>query len=455
MRDTSLVHLRSPLPALLLLEDDLLTATSLRDGLAALGWTVRVESDGVEALRAVHAEPPDALIADLVLPGLDGLGVCAQVRLQPQGATLPIIAMSSRAEAEGAARAAGADGFLAKPVTPAAAHALLTALIAQRSVAQPVAVPEPLTSGGESERGAVTPGWLPGLLRRLWREHYTGALEVNGPDGLFVRLYLQQGFPTAARSSDRSTEFGEVLRSLGLAAKENLDELARVSADEHSTLTLGERLVHGGVLARAEVERTLREQVLLRALCAGRASAGAWRLVPALTLGFAGFDVHPIAVEWRLGVQAPTLPGTGFRAARATAPVFTPELWDYLDPGQTLVRLRSLLVVGANVSELLAEGPEAERLLGLMFAYGVLRLAVDGSGAGHGEEMQQDVLAALVAEHRLLADANHYSVLGVGPGASDREVNAAVQGAMSALERASTIMFDGGSRQRIRELQGG
>lgn len=441
------------MPALLLLEDDLLTATALRDGLVALGWTVTVESDGVSALRAIQADPPDAMIADLVLPGLDGLGVCAQVRLQPHGAALPIVATSSRAEAEVAARAAGADGFLAKPVTAAAAHALLSALVARRSLVHAVPVPEPLGAGPESESGVLGPGWLPPLLRRLWRDRFTGALDVAGPGGFAVRVYLQQGFPTAARSGDRTTEFGEVLRSLGLAVDANLDAVVREGAISGGALTLGERLVHGGVLARAEVEKALREQVLLRALGAGRAEQGTWRLLPTGALGFAGFDVHPIAVEWRLGAHAPNLPGTGFRAARATAPLLTQEVWDCLDPAGAMVRVRSLLAAAAQVGELLAEGPEAERLLGLVFAYGALRLTVDVAGVSFGEEAQQDVLAALVAEHRLLADANHYAVLGVGPGATDREVNAAAQGAMAALERASGIMFDAGSRQRIRELQ--
>lgn len=440
------------MPALLLLEDDLLTATALRDGLVALGWAVRVESDGVSALRAVQADPPDAMIADLVVPGLDGLGVCAQVRLQPHGATLPMVATSSRAEAESAARAAGADGFLAKPVDPAVAHALLVSLVARRSLAHAVPVPEPLGAGGESEGGALAPGWLPPLLRRLWRDRFTGALDVTGPAGFSTRVYLQQGFPTASRSGDRATEFGEVLRSLGLAGDANLDAVVREGAGA-GALTLGERLVHGGVLARAEVEKALREQVLLRTLGAGRAEQGSWRLSPSGALGFAGFDVHPVAIEWRLGASAPTLPGTGFRAARATAPVLTPEVWDCLDPAGAMVRVRSLLAAGAQVGELLAEGPEAERLLGLVFAYGGLRLTVDVAGVSFGEEAQQDVLAALVAEHRLLADANHYAVLGVGPAASDREVSAAAQGAMAALERASGIMFDAGSRQRIRDLQ--
>lgn len=442
------------MPALLLLEDDLLAATVLRDGLVALGWTVRVETDGVEALRALHSDPPDAVVADLVLPGLDGLAVCAQIRLQPLGATLPVLATSSRSDAERAARAAGADAFVAKPVSAATVHELLTAIILGRGAAPTASAPSPLAVGPATETGPLRPGWLPDLLRRLWREHFTGALDVHGPDGFAVRVYLQQGYPAAARSSDRGTEFGEVLSAMGLAAHEHVDAVVRAEAARaEGARTLGESLVRTGVVDRAGVERALREQVLLRVLGAGAAVSGMWRLIPANALGFAGFDVHPIAIEWRLGGVSDTLPGTGFRSARATAPAFTAELWEHLDPQHTLARLKAMLTAGASMGELLAEGPAAERLLGLMYAYGVLRLTVDPAQMSTDDDPRQDSLAAIVAEHRLLADASHYAVLGLSPAATDREVNAAVQNAVVALSEASATALDGGSRQRIREIQ--
>ena len=125
------------MPVLLLLEDDPLTAAVLRDGLAELGWTVRIESDGLDALRSINASPPDAVLADLVLPGLDGLAVCAQIRLQPFGAALPVIVTSSRTQAAAAALAAGADLFVPKPSSADDIHARFSALLAARSEAAP------------------------------------------------------------------------------------------------------------------------------------------------------------------------------------------------------------------------------------------------------------------------------------------------------------------------------
>ena len=445
------------MPVLLLLEDDPFTAAVLRDGLTDLGWTVRVETDGLDALRSINTSPPDAVLADLVLPGLDGLAVCAQIRLQPFGARLPVIVTSSRTQAAAAALAAGADLFVPKPSTAADIHARFTALLAARATQQPAA-PRPRHEDDRADTGTIIGDWLPGLLRRLWREHYTGALEVQGlTPPISVRVYFQQGYPAAARSSDRSTDFGEVLSGLGLADPSRVADAVVANTDrsrnEKTSRTLGESLVAGGILDRAGVERSLREQILQRIVGAAACVDGEWRLSPATTIGFAGFDVHPLAIEWRIGAVTDTLPGTGFRASRATTPAFTPEQWDLLDPSGTLQGIRTLLQGGAQIVDVLAKGPAAEPLLGLMYAYGLLRLTVDQATTPADEDARQDALAAIVAEYRLLADANHYATLNIGPGATNAEVADAAERSLSTLEAAFNAALDGVSRQRLREIQ--
>ncbi len=439
------------MPSLLLLEADRLTAAILSDGLSALGWDVRVEPDGLEALRLILADPPDALLADLVLPGMDGLSVCAQVRLQLHGANLPVVVTSAREDVRAQATAAGADSFLTKPASAEQAHAMLTRLLKRRPAPAAAFSIPPLRTGATNESGTIHAGWLPELLRRLWRERFTGALDITAVGGLAVRVYLQQGYPGAARSSDRSTDFGVVLAGLGLAAAEQVNA-AVASGEGERPRTVGEVLVHGGVLDRLAVERTLREQVLLRVLGAGKALAGSWRTTRAESLGFAGFEVHPVAIEWRLGGVSVALPGTGFRAARVTAPTFTPELWESLDPQRTLRRVRAMLSNGAQMSELLAEGAAAERLLGLLYTYGLLRLAVD-QAALTDEDPRQDALAAIAAEHRLLADASHYAVLGLGPTALEEDVAAAESRALGLIATAARTNLDAASRDRLRDIQ--
>lgn len=69
----------------------------------------------------------DAVLMDMVLPGIDGVEAIRRIRaLAPPLAHIPVIGVSGRAEDEAAARAAGADAFLVKPVSP---RALATALL--------------------------------------------------------------------------------------------------------------------------------------------------------------------------------------------------------------------------------------------------------------------------------------------------------------------------------------
>jgi CheY-like chemotaxis protein len=104
----------------LLAEDNLVNQRLALRLLEKQGHTVRVAGDGEEALAALEAEPFDALLLDVQLPGADGFEVAAQVRARERhgGGHLPIIAMTAHALAGDRERClrAGMDGYLAKPV---------------------------------------------------------------------------------------------------------------------------------------------------------------------------------------------------------------------------------------------------------------------------------------------------------------------------------------------------
>ena len=76
--------------------------------------------DGVTALRLVRAARPDLVILDLMLPGLDGLQVCRQLRQDPATAHLPIIMLTARAEEVDrvVGLELGADDYVVKPFSP-------------------------------------------------------------------------------------------------------------------------------------------------------------------------------------------------------------------------------------------------------------------------------------------------------------------------------------------------
>ena len=100
---------------LLIIEDELPVAETLRDFLQEEGHQVLLAGNGVEGLRAVLEEGPDAAFLDVVLPKLSGLGLLE--RLRQLGRSLPVVAMSGHASEE-EARAClrlGAVDYLAKP----------------------------------------------------------------------------------------------------------------------------------------------------------------------------------------------------------------------------------------------------------------------------------------------------------------------------------------------------
>ena len=87
---------------------------ALRTALTGHGYDVEVASDGEEALTALAAHLPDAMILDLVMPGMDGFAVLHQTR---SWSSLPIIVLSARGQERDKVTALdeGADDYLTKP----------------------------------------------------------------------------------------------------------------------------------------------------------------------------------------------------------------------------------------------------------------------------------------------------------------------------------------------------
>ena len=86
----------------------------IRSELEAEGHVVRQAHDGATALRMVHEQPPQLVILDWMLPGLDGLSVCRQLR---QEYLMPIIMLTARSDEVDRVLGleVGADDYLVKP----------------------------------------------------------------------------------------------------------------------------------------------------------------------------------------------------------------------------------------------------------------------------------------------------------------------------------------------------
>ena len=105
-------------PTILVVDDDALVRSLLRDGLAAAGHTVLAASSGEEALQVAHAERPACILMDLMMPDLDGYDTCAALKADSKTASIPVLLVSATTDARVAdqAKRVGAAAVLRKPV---------------------------------------------------------------------------------------------------------------------------------------------------------------------------------------------------------------------------------------------------------------------------------------------------------------------------------------------------
>ncbi len=106
--------------SVLVVDDEPMARTMLRLMLVRAGFEVREAEDGKTALAEVAQVVPDLMILDIMMPGIDGFEVCTRLRSEVQTASLPIIMLSARTDAESVKKGLelGADRYLTKPVGP-------------------------------------------------------------------------------------------------------------------------------------------------------------------------------------------------------------------------------------------------------------------------------------------------------------------------------------------------
>ncbi|MBC2905931.1 response regulator transcription factor [Streptomyces sp. PSKA01] len=113
----------------LLAEDDRAIRHALERALTLEGYRVTAVADGVEALAQAHTAPPDVLVLDVMMPGIDGLQVCRVLRAE--GDRTPILMLTALVETQDriAGLDAGADDYVVKPFDVEEVFARLRALL--------------------------------------------------------------------------------------------------------------------------------------------------------------------------------------------------------------------------------------------------------------------------------------------------------------------------------------
>ncbi|MBA2531393.1 MAG: response regulator transcription factor [Nocardioidaceae bacterium] len=113
----------------LVVEDDLHLARAIRRGLESEGFAVDVAPDGEEGLWLAAESAYDAIVLDIMLPGVDGYTVCARLREADNWAPILMLTARNGELDETAALDTGADDFLAKPFSYMVLVARLRALL--------------------------------------------------------------------------------------------------------------------------------------------------------------------------------------------------------------------------------------------------------------------------------------------------------------------------------------
>ena len=187
--------------AILIVEDDPDIANLIARYLQQAGHTVDQLRTGSDVIRRVKTTPPDLLVLDIMLPGLDGLRICQTLRTDPKTARVPIIMVTARGDESDRITGLelGADDYVTKPFSPKELSARVAALLRRIEPAAPASVLQHgsvtidldrhvVTSGGEEihltakeflllrylieHRGRVLSRDL--LLTDVWGYQYTG-----------------------------------------------------------------------------------------------------------------------------------------------------------------------------------------------------------------------------------------------------------------------------------------
>jgi two-component system OmpR family response regulator len=160
----------------LVVEDEVRMASLLKRGLEEEGYSIDLAKDGTDGLWLGSENPYDAIVLDVMLPGIDGFEVCRQLREREQWA--PVIMLTARAEVQDRVQGldVGADDYLMKPFSFSELTARLRALIRRGAPPRPAVL-----QVGDLRVDPVT--------RRAWRA--TTELDLSPKEFALLELFAR------------------------------------------------------------------------------------------------------------------------------------------------------------------------------------------------------------------------------------------------------------------------
>jgi two-component system alkaline phosphatase synthesis response regulator PhoP len=146
----------SAVPSVLVVDDEANIRELVTVYLTAAGFDVRQASDGPRALESAAERPPDLIVLDIMLPGIDGMTVCRTLR---ETSRVPIIMLTARDTDldKVALLESGADDYVTKPFSPPELVARVRAVLRRTQESLEVGAPSVIAVGG---RGVTVDGHL-------------------------------------------------------------------------------------------------------------------------------------------------------------------------------------------------------------------------------------------------------------------------------------------------------
>ncbi len=129
----------------LLVEDESDVVDLLRYHFKKAGFKVEIENSGDAGLAAVRSRRPDAVVLDLMLPGMTGLEVCRALKIDSETASIPVLMLTARSEVKDRVKGLeiGADDYVTKPFSPKEVVLRVQGLLRRiRSAAEEVSIVE-------------------------------------------------------------------------------------------------------------------------------------------------------------------------------------------------------------------------------------------------------------------------------------------------------------------------